>query len=106
MALVAFLSGCQKTGLTEDDCQQIITPMERSECLWNLSMTLRNPVHCKDIPNLTMRVDCIDALAVQLRQEYYCIHHNRLQAKENCEYLVAMAHRRDRETGKTQETGG
>jgi hypothetical protein len=94
MAVLAVLlaAGCQKKGFDED-CSQFMDNSVRSACMYNQSMLLRNPANCKDIPNMTIRVRCIDELAIKYSQDYYCTYHARLPDKEACEQKVADAMR-------------
>jgi len=89
---IILVVGCAKKGFDEN-CNQIMDGNIRSECMFNQSMALRNPANCKEIPNMTIRVKCVDDLAVRYQQDYYCTYHTRLPDREACEFKVADAMR-------------
>jgi hypothetical protein len=92
-ASVLLISGCGTKAKEEKDCSGLLDRKLRSECLYNNSILLLNPVACKDIPDMKVREKCVSDVSVRLDNEMYCSNLDRLSAKEACEQEVAYARR-------------
>ena len=97
LALVSVLlvAGCGSRGggLTQEECNRVMDKTIRSQCMLNMSITNKNPAYCKDIPDLETRRNCIDEISMMLGQDMYCINHEKLSGKEECERKVAAANK-------------
>jgi hypothetical protein len=102
---VLLISGCGRKPTNADlDCNKYMDRVLRSECIYNKSMALLNPVNCKDIPDPKVRIQCIDDISVKLRGENYCMNQDKISLKENCERKVGEAIKADKLKAVTSST--
>ena len=88
LAFIFFITGCFNSGNEEVECARIIDREQRSECVYNKSLSTVNAAFCKEISDNKMSKKCIDDIALKLGNEYSCYQHTKLSDRENCERLV------------------
>lgn len=102
---VLFTSGCGRKPTAADvDCNVYMDSKLRSECMYNRSLAMLNPVLCKDVPDRNVRIKCIDDIAVKLRGENYCMNQDKVSLKEQCEIKVGEAIKEDKRRAATSST--
>ncbi|MFH1055179.1 MAG: hypothetical protein V1744_03670 [Candidatus Altiarchaeota archaeon] len=105
LALAAvIIPGCVTTSTPEVRCEALTTVNEMNLCMYNRSVKRLDYASCADILNETIKANCINDIAVSVRNSYPCKEHNRMINRDKCERLVSAAKRADKEMQKTAST--
>jgi hypothetical protein len=97
VTLALLVAGCSIDPAEGINCDKMPKTADKDRCNYNKSIIKVSSVECKNIMNDTYRRQCIDDVAVLLRDYTPCKQHDKASQRDACEGKVSDVRKKVRE---------